>query len=130
LKGKFKGFYAAGHSPCVRDMFRFRQAAEGKIVMEVTRRDLETVFGRYWMYQNATINLIPIDETKPREGGKVHVKGYGFDFRTFTPQIINQYGIYNDEFVTFGTFIKSTGNPLDNEEVLLKIVDEQNAIST
>jgi hypothetical protein len=57
--------------------------------MEVTRRDLETVFGKYQMYQNATINLIPVDENKPRQGGKVHVKGFSFDFRTFTPATIN-----------------------------------------
>lgn len=129
LKGKYKGFYAAGNSQCVKDIFRFRQSAEGRVVMEVTRRDLESTFGRYWMYQNATINLIPLDESKPRQGGKVHVKGYSFDFRTLTPQTINQYGIYSDDFVTFGTFSKDAGNPLDNEEVLLKIVDEHNTFN-
>lgn len=56
----------------------------------------------------------------------MHVKGFSFDFRTFTPQITNQHGIYSDDFVTFGTFIKEAGNPLENEEVLLKLVDEHN----
>ena len=123
LKGKYKGFYAAGNSQCVKDMFRFRQAAEGKIHMELTRRDQETLLGRYWLYQNATISLLPLDESNPRQGGKVHVKGYGFDFRTFTPVSIDQYGIYSDDFVTFGTF--KEGNPLDNEQVLMQIVDER-----
>ena len=50
LKGKFKGFYQAGSSQCVKDVFRFRQAAEGKVVMEVSRRDMESTCGRYWMY--------------------------------------------------------------------------------
>ena len=35
-----------------------------------------------------------------------------------------QYGVYSDDFVTFGTFDKEAGNPLDDEEVLLKIVSE------
>lgn len=126
LKGKFKGFYKAGNSECVKDIFRFRHSAEGKLCMEVTRRDLESVFGRFWLYQNSTINLLPLDESNPRMGGKVHVRGYAFDFRTFTPSTINQYGVYSDDFITFGTF-NSDANPLDNEEVLLRIVDEHNA---
>ena len=36
----------------------------------------------------------------------------------------NQYGIYSDDFVTYGTFDKDAGNPLDNEELLLKIVSD------
>ena len=35
-----------------------------------------------------------------------------------------QYGVYSDDFVTFGTFDKEAGNPLDDEELLLKIVSE------
>jgi len=34
------------------------------------------------------------------------------------------YGIYADDFITFGEYSSEVGNPLDNEEVLLKIVDE------
>ena len=39
--------------------------------MEFTRRDMESVAGRFWRYENATINLIPEDEQAPRLGGKV-----------------------------------------------------------
>lgn len=39
LKGTFKGFYAAGSSRCVKDVFRFRKVGENKVMMEVTRRD-------------------------------------------------------------------------------------------
>ena len=35
-----------------------------------------------------------------------------------------QYGVYSDDFVTFGTFEKEAGNPLDNDEILLQIVSE------
>ena len=35
-----------------------------------------------------------------------------------------QYGVYSDDFITFGTFDKEAGNPLENDEVLLKIVSE------
>ena len=37
----------------------------------------------------------------------------------------NQYGVYSDDFVTFGTFDKEAGNPLDDEELLLKIVSDE-----
>lgn len=47
------------------------------------------------------------------------------DFRTFTPQFKTLYGVYSDDFITFGEFTKEAGNPLDNEEVLLKVCDEQ-----
>jgi len=126
LKGKFKGFYAAGNSQCVKDVFRFRKASEGKIYMEVTRRDMESLFGRFWRYESSTINLMPINEEQPRLGGKVHVKSFVFDFRTFTPQVLNQYGVYNDDFVTFGTFSKETASPLEDESVLLALVEDSN----
>ena len=38
-----------------------------------------------------------------------------------------QYGIYNDEFVTYGTFTAEAGNPLDDEEVLLGVMDDSNS---
>ena len=68
--------------------------------------------------------MIPVDETQPQLGGKVQVKAFVMDFRTFTPQIKTLYGVYSDDFITFGEFAKSAGNPLDNEEVLLKVCDE------
>ena len=71
LKGKFKGFYKAGTSECVKDQFRFKKLSENKLYMEFTRRDMESVAGRFWRYENATINLIPEDEQAPRLGGKV-----------------------------------------------------------
>ena len=78
--------------------------------------------GRFWRYENATINLIPVDENEPRLGGKVQVKSFVLDLRTLPVGFKNQYGVYSDDFVTFGTFDKEQGNPLDNEEILLKIV--------
>ena len=91
--------------------------------MEVTRRDMESFLGRFWRYENATIQLIPVDEKQPRLGGKVQVKSLAFNFQTFTPEMTTQYGIYSDDFVTFGTFTKGV-NPLDNEELLLQIVQD------
>ena len=32
--------------------------------------------------------------------------------------------MYNDEFVSFGTYTKDAGNPLDSDELLLKVVDD------
>ena len=79
LKGNFKGFYKAGNSPCVKDMIRFKKVKEGSVSMEVTRRDMESLLGRYWKYESSTINLIPVDENEPRLGGKVEVKSFVID---------------------------------------------------
>ena len=124
LKGSFKGFYKAGPSKCVRDVFRFKQLGEGKVLMEVTRRDMESMAGRYWRYENSRINLTPVDENEPRLGGKVMVKSFVADIRTFTLAYNTQYGVYSDDFVTFGTFSKEAGDVLDDEETLLKIIED------
>ena len=128
LKGTFKGFYAAGPSRCVKDTFRFRKVGENKVMMEVTRRDQESLVGKFWKWENSTMTLIPLDEAEPRLGGKVQVKSWGMDFRTFTPSMQTQYGIYNDEFVTYGTFTTEAGNPLDDEEVLLNVMDDASSV--
>ena len=71
LKGKFKAFYKVGSSDCVRDTFRFRQFKDTSLQFELTRRDMESTWGRYWRYENAQITLIPLDVTQPQLGGKV-----------------------------------------------------------
>ena len=124
LRGNFKGFYKAGSSECVKDMIRFKKTGHGKIYMEVTRRDMESIMGRFWRYENATINLLRADEDQPRLGGAVQVKSFVCDLRTLTLGFQTQYGVYTDDMVTFGTFDKELGNPLDNEEILLKITED------
>ena len=124
LKGNFKGFYKAGTSECVKDIIRFKKLSEGSVYMELTRRDMESMLGRFWKYERSTINLIPVDESQPRLGGKVQVKNFVFDLQTLTFAMQNQYGVYSEDFVTYGTFDKEAGNPLDDEELLLKIVSD------
>ena len=85
---------------------------------------MESKWGRFWRYENAQVTLIPVDEAQPQLGGKVKVKAFIMDWCTFTPQIKTLYGVYSDDFITFGEFSKSAGNPLDNEEVLLKVCDD------
>lgn len=46
------------------------------------------------------------------------------DWNTFTPQYKTLYGIYGDDFITYGDFGKEVGNPLHDEETLIKIADE------
>jgi hypothetical protein len=90
---------------------------------------MESKWGRYWRYENASITLIPLDETNPQNGGKVQVKAFVMDLRTFTPQLKTLYGVYSDDFITFGEFSKEAGNPLENEELLLKVVDEEDQVT-
>jgi hypothetical protein len=63
LKGKFKAFYKVGSSDCVRDTIRFRQYKGTSIQFELTRRDMESAWGRFWRYENTQITLIPLDES-------------------------------------------------------------------
>jgi len=35
-----------------------------------------------------------------------------------------QYGVYSDDFVTYGNFEKGSGDPLSNDELLIKIVED------
>ena len=86
---------------------------------------MESKLGRFWRYENAFMTLYPIDEEQPRLGGKVKVNAFVFDIRTFTPQLKTFYGVYSDDFITFGEFKKDAGNPLENEALLLKVVDEE-----
>lgn len=79
---------------------------------------------KFWRYENAYFTLYPLDEEKPRLGGKVKVTALILDWRTFTPYYKSLYGIYSDDFITFGEFQKEVGNPLEDEETLLKICDE------
>ena len=46
------------------------------------------------------------------------------DFRTFTPSYKTLYGIYTDDFITFGEYKKDAGNPIESDETLLKICDD------
>jgi hypothetical protein len=125
LKGKFKAFHKVGTSECVRDSIRFRQLKGTSVNFELTRRDMESAWGRFWRYENAQITFIPLDEAQPQQGGKVQVKAFVMDFRTFTPQLKTYYGVYSDDFLTFGEFPKAAGNPLDNEELLLQVVSQE-----
>jgi hypothetical protein len=52
------------------------------------------------------------------------VRSLIIDWRTFTPQLKTLYGVYGDDFIAFGEYAKTAGNPLENDELLLKIVDE------
>ena len=51
------------------------------------------------------------------------------DWRTFTPSFKTLYGVYSDDFITFGEFSKEAGNPLDNETALIQICDENDMAS-
>lgn len=86
---------------------------------------METYARRFLRYENAYISLIPLDEAEPRQGGKVKVSAFVMDWRTFTPQFKTLYGIYGDDFITFGEFAKGSGEPLHDEALLLKVVDEE-----
>ena len=90
---------------------------------------METYWGRFWRYENAQVTLIPVDEAQPQLGGKVKVKAFVMDWTTFTPQLKTLYGVYSDDFITFGEFSKESGNPLVNEEVLLKVCDDEDKVT-
>ena len=49
----------------------------------MSRRDMESTFGRFWKYADTRIHLSPVDENEPRLGGRVTATQTAFDFRTF-----------------------------------------------
>ena len=40
----------------------------------------------------------------------------------------NYYGVYGEDFLTFGEFSKDAKYPIDHEETLLKIFDDENEV--
>ena len=52
------------------------------------------------------------------------MKSLVLDWRTFTPSLKTYYGVYGDDFIRFGEYAKNIGDPLNNEEALIKICDE------
>eukprot|EP00350_Pseudokeronopsis_sp_OXSARD2_P003603 CAMPEP_0170546468 /NCGR_PEP_ID=MMETSP0211-20121228/4834_1 /TAXON_ID=311385 /ORGANISM="Pseudokeronopsis sp., Strain OXSARD2" /LENGTH=111 /DNA_ID=CAMNT_0010850953 /DNA_START=172 /DNA_END=507 /DNA_ORIENTATION=+ len=46
------------------------------------------------------------------------------NWNTFTPAFKTYYGVYTEDFLVFGEFPKDGENPLENEELLLKICDD------
>lgn len=93
---------------------------------------METYAGRYFRHENAYISLVPVDDQQPRLGGKVRVKLMTFDWRALTFSYKTLYGIYSDDFVTFGEFNKEATqgeDPFHNEELLLKVVDEEDRVT-
>ena len=51
------------------------------------------------------------------------------DWRTFTPKLRTLYGIYSDDFITFGEFSKGSGDPFHDEALLLKVVDQDDKVT-
>lgn len=90
---------------------------------------MESSVGRFWRYENAYVTLFPVDDNQPRLGGKVRVKVFSMDWRTFTPSYKTLYGIYSDDFITFGEFSKEAGDPFHDESLLLKVVDENDKVT-
>ena len=125
LKGRYKGFYAAGHSKCVRDVFKFRKSSETHLFLEHTRRDLTSYARRFWLAEYSTFKLFPVDESQPRLGGKVEVTAFSLDVRTLRFRMKKLYGVYNDEFLSVGEFMTEQGeSPLGNESALLEVTKD------
>ena len=88
----------------------------------MVRRDMESLFKRFWKCENTTINLEPLDPENPREGGRVVAKVIGLDVRTFTPYTKTYNGVYGEDFVTFGE-VAAQGEGADADDALLKLMD-------
>ena len=48
----------------------------------------------------------------------------GLDVRTMTPYMKTYYGVYGDDFVSYGKFMSSE-NPIEHEETLLKLFEDE-----
>jgi hypothetical protein len=70
----------------------------------MTRRDMESALKRFWKYENTTITFYPLNDQEPRLGGKVKAAVIGFNWQTCTPYKKTYYGVYGEDFVTYGEF--------------------------
>jgi hypothetical protein len=86
---------------------------------------MESYIGKFVRYENAYITLIPLDAEKPREGGKVKVHAFEMDWRTFIPAYKTMFGVYGEDFISFGEF--ESKNILENEENLIKVCQDSNS---
>jgi len=85
---------------------------------------LESTAGRYWKTEQTKITLHPVDVEQPRLGGKVQASVLGFDVRTFSIVRKNYYGVYGEDFLTYGEY-KKDAFPADDDETLLKIFEQE-----
>ena len=83
---------------------------------------MESMLGRFWLFADTRINLIPLDESEPRLGGRVLATQTTVDFSTLTLQNKHYHGVYGEDFLTYGEFAEDQ-NPED-EATLLKIFDD------
>ena len=91
----------------------------------MTRRDMESYAGRFWRFENTSLNLEPVDPSQPRLGGRVTASVKGFDVTTFAPFTKTYHGVYGEDFITYGEWAE--GSP-DNEEQLLQIFEDSAAV--
>ena len=63
---------------------------------------MESKFQRFWRYEMATMNLIPVDAAQPRLGGKVQGTSYVLDVRSLSLSKKAYAGVYGEDFITFG----------------------------
>lgn len=83
------------------------------------------MFGRFWRFENTSVNFQPVDPAEPRLGGRVAVSVQGFDVRTFAPYTKTYHGVYGEDFLTYGQF--QDADPA-SEEVLLQIFEDSSAV--
>ena len=87
---------------------------------------MESAFGRFWKVEDTTVTFYPVNADEPRLGGKVAASVKGFDVSTFSPYTKTYYGVYGEDFVTYGQF-QGNQNPIDNDELLLKIFEDKDS---
>ena len=67
-----------------KQAFRTSVLNHSTFSFRVTRRDMESMLGRFWLFADTRINLIPLDESEPRLGGRVLATQTTVDFSTLT----------------------------------------------
>ena len=59
-----------------------------------------------------------MNEADPRQGGRVQARVTGLDVRTFTPYSMTRYGVYGEDFLTFGQFRDNSSVGSDDNALL------------
>lgn len=95
--------------------------------LSMTRRDMESAAKRFWKYESTTITFYPLNADEPRLGGKVKASVAGFNVQTFMPYTKTYYGVFGEDFVTYGQFRSQDSSTIDSDSTMLKLLEESDA---
>ena len=77
------------------------------------RINKDSIFRKLWEHEFTKLNFLPLDKENIGAGGRIEGMRTKWNFRTMTPSRRFVYGLYGEDFITFGVY--EIEDPLENE---------------